>query len=47
MIDYVHKYLFPKEKYHPQKENLVIETLFSFSTLFFSYVENSHKNKSF
>lgn len=36
MIDYIHKYLFPKEKYPPQNEKLVIETLFSFSKMFFS-----------
>lgn len=44
MINYVHKYLFPKEKYPPLKEKLAIETLFSFSAFFFSYVETSHKN---
>lgn len=36
MIDYIHEYLFPKEKCPPQKEKLVTETLFSFSVLFFS-----------
>lgn len=44
MIDYVHKCLFPKERYPPLKEKLAIETLFSFSAFLFSYVETSHKN---
>jgi len=53
MNDYIHKYLFLRKRNPPQKEQSVIETLFSFSTFFnfagtccFPHVE-THKIVSF